>query len=87
MFYDHVMSSLYSIRCNDYRSTHISDEHIMRFPPNMGLTGEAIANKGPVISELGEEDVRYSFEVDNIHQILDVNNILILPLIDSDGKL
>lgn len=67
MFYDHVLGSLFSIRCNDYEKTLISDEHIMRFPPNMGLTGEAIATMAPVISEEGEDDIKFSFEVDNIH--------------------
>lgn len=65
----------------------IKDEHLMRFPLNMGLTGNAIEQKGPVISLEGENDPKYSFEVDNINQLLDFENILIMPIIDSRGSL
>lgn len=59
----------------------------MRYPLNMGMTGIAIDQKGPFISLDGEDDPKYSFEVDNINQLLDFENILIMPLIDSNGQL
>jgi hypothetical protein len=61
------MGSLFSIKCTDYSAAVISDEHIMRFPPNMGLTGEAITKRQPVVSLEGEDDDKFSFDVDNIH--------------------
>jgi hypothetical protein len=39
------------------------------------------------VSLEGEDDPKYSFEVDNINQLMDFENILIMPLIDSEGKL
>lgn len=69
MFFDEKATTLYSIRCNDYENTLIKDEHLMRFPLKMGLTGLAIEQKGPYISLEGEEDPKYSFEVDNINQL------------------
>ena len=59
----------------------------MRFPLNMGLTGLAIDQKQSLVSLEGEDDPKYSFEVDNINQLMDFENILIMPLIDSKGKL
>lgn len=67
MFYDHRSGFLYSIRCTDYTNTLLKDEHIMRYPPKMGLTGIAIETSAPHVSLEGEDDVKYSFEVDNIH--------------------
>ena len=59
----------------------------MRYPPKMGLTGIAMETKKPHISLEGEDDAKYSFEVDNIHQLLDLVNLLIVPLIDAEGRI
>ena len=67
LFYDQASAFLYSIRCQDYATTLLKDEHIMRYPPKMGLTGIAMEKKGAHISLEGEDDIKYSFEVDNIH--------------------
>jgi hypothetical protein len=48
-------------------NTLLKEEHIMRYPPKMGLTGIALETKKPYISLDGEDDTKYSFEVDNIH--------------------
>jgi len=53
----------------------------------MGLTGIAMETKKPHISLEGEDDAKYSFEVDNIHQLLDLVNLLIVPLIDAEGRI
>jgi hypothetical protein len=87
MFFDEVATTLYSIRCSDYQNTLLKDENLMRYPLNMGLTGIACEKREPLISLEGENDPKYSFEVDNINQLLDFENILIMPLIDSQGKL
>ena len=42
LFYDENGGNLYSIRCNDYKKTVITDEHMMHFPLKMGITGIAI---------------------------------------------
>ena len=60
---------------------------MMHFPLSMGLTGVAINQGKPYISTEGEDDPKYSFEVDNHLQLLDFENILVVPLIDSKGKL
>lgn len=59
----------------------------MHFPPTMGLTGVAIAQRKPHVSIEGEDDPKYSFEVDNHLQLLDFESIMVVPLIDSKGKL
>jgi hypothetical protein len=87
LFYDEKACNLYSIRCADYKKTVITDEHLMFFPPTMGLTGAAIASGKPHVSLEGEDDVRYSFEVDNHLQLLDFESLMVCPLIDSKGKL
>ena len=48
-------------------NTLLKEEHIMRYPPKMGLTGIALETKKPYMSLDGEDDTKYSFEVDNIH--------------------
>ena len=65
LFFDEQGQNLYSIRCNDYKNTLITEEHMMHFPLNMGITGIAINSGEPYFSNEGEEDPRYSFEVDN----------------------
>jgi len=75
----------FSIRCNDYKNTQITDEHLMQFPLGMGITGIAINSEKPIVSNEGEEDPRYSFEVDNHLQLLDFENLLVVPLVDSKG--
>ena len=67
LFYDQASAFLYSIRCQDYGTTLLKDEHIMRYPPKMGLTGIAMEKAAAHISLEGEDDIKYSFEVDNIH--------------------
>lgn len=42
LFYDENGGNLFSIRCNDYKTTVITDEHMMHFPLKMGITGIAI---------------------------------------------
>jgi hypothetical protein len=42
LFFDDNASTLYSITCSDYKNTMIKDEHLMRFPLSMGMTGIAI---------------------------------------------
>jgi hypothetical protein len=59
----------------------------MHFPPRMGLTGIAIAAGKPHASTEGEDDPKYSFEVDNHLQLLDFDSFLAVPLIDSEGNL
>jgi len=75
----------FSIRCNDYKNTQITDEHLMQFPLGMGITGIAINSGKAIVSNEGEEDPRYSFEVDNHLQLLDFENLLVVPLVDSKG--
>jgi|OM-RGC.v1.033518630 hypothetical protein len=53
----------------------------------MGITGIAIEQRAPFFSNEGEDDPQYSFEVDNHLQLLDFENLLVVPLIDSNGKL
>lgn len=53
----------------------------------MGLTGLCIAERAPLITLEGEDDPRFSFEVDNILRLLDVESLLIVPLIDSQNRL
>ena len=85
LFYDENGGNLFSIRCNDYKNTQITDEHLMQFPLGMGITGIAINSEKPIVSNEGEEDPRYSFEVDNHLQLLDFENLLVVPLVDSKG--
>ena len=67
LFYDSKATTLFSIKCDDYKNTTIKDEHLMRFPLNMGLTGIAVEQRGALVSLEGEDDPKYSFEVDNIN--------------------
>jgi hypothetical protein len=66
MFYDRNSGFLYSIKCKDYANTLLSDENIMRFPVNMGLTALAVKTKESVVVSKGMKDPRFSYDVDNI---------------------
>ena len=87
MFYDRNSGFLYSIKCKDYANTLLSDENIMRFPVNMGLTALAVKTKESVVVSKGMKDPRFSYDVDNIVQITEIQNLVIVPLVDSDGNL
>ena len=87
LFYDDKGACLYSINCTDLASTVLTDEHIIRLPPNMGLTGKAIAARRALSFPEGQEDPSYRMEVDNIVQIRAIKNVLICPLIDEKGRL
>ena len=66
MFFDKNSGFLYSIKCKDYQNTLISDENIMRFPTNMGLTSLAVKSKEAIVVPKGMKDSRFSNDVDNI---------------------
>ena len=86
LFIDHVTGFLYNINEADGNDSK-TEETISRYPINMGLTGISLAEREPLITLEGEDDPRFSFEVDNILRLLDVENILIVPLIDSHDRL
>ena len=66
MFFDRNSGFLYAIKCKNYENTLLSDENIMRFPINMGLTGIAVKTKESVVVAKGMKDPRFSYDVDNI---------------------
>jgi transcriptional regulator with GAF, ATPase, and Fis domain len=87
MFMDHTTGFLYSINENEDGADPSKHEEISRYPINMGLTGICLAEREPLITLEGEDDPRFSFEVDNILRLLDVESLLIVPLIDSQNRL
>ena len=88
MFMDHSTGFLYSINNLDEDAQEGTKmEDISRYPINMGLTGICLEEREPLITLEGEDDPRFSFEVDNILRLLDVESLLIVPLIDSQNRL
>ena len=87
LFYEDKGACLYSINCTDLRNTVLTDEHIIRLPTNMGVTGRAIAARRALSFPAGQEDPSYRMEVDNIVQIRAIKNVLVCPLIDEKGRL
>lgn len=60
---------------------------IVKFPRNIGLTGEAIQAKKIVVLQKGERVSNFASELDNMVNSLVLESILIGPIYDPNGNL
>ncbi len=65
----------------------MKEENLIRLHSRGGLTWHAIENRKVLSAPLGERDIRYSTNTDNIVNVVRVNNILIGPFYDTTGQL
>eukprot|EP00347_Sterkiella_histriomuscorum_P004463 403360366 len=88
LFMDVKSKHLYSITSDDYERTAIdlNEDNIVRFPNNIGLTGQAIAKKEIIVSHTGFKDRQFAPEVDNYININKINNMLIGAMVDKNGE-
>jgi hypothetical protein len=63
----------------------LNEDNIVRFPINIGLTGNAINKKEIVKASKGFKDKHFAAEVDNYSNSHRINNMLIGPMIDRNG--
>jgi hypothetical protein len=56
-------------------------------PINLGLAGQAIQKKEPLIFMDGEENQDFCMEIDNSIQVMDYENVLVCPMFDNTGQL
>lgn len=68
------------------RTKSYSDQNVFSYPANLGLTGIAIANKEVFVSNKGQNDQKFAPEVDNFCGAGHINNMMIGPLMDLNGK-
>jgi hypothetical protein len=59
----------------------------VKFPRNIGLTGESIQNKKIVVLQKGERVSNFASELDNMVNSLVLESILIGPIFDGNGDL
>ncbi len=84
---DETRNDLYALHIEDPDNPRISEEHIIRFPMTMGLTGRALDKRHIIVSQIGEKDTqRYSAEIDNFMNCAHVKNIMIGPIFDAKGE-
>ena len=87
LFYEKTSDSLYRLEAGgpDLRKVTLSTENVVRLPYNIGLTGQAIKTGHALIFNKGDTEPGYTPDIDNLHNIQGVKNILICPFFDKDG--
>jgi hypothetical protein len=80
LFKDEHSNTLYSINLTDPKDTKLNEENVIRFPVTLGLSGKAAYSKKIIVGKNGEKEKYYSSEIDNIHNVSKVNNIMIGPI-------
>ena len=63
----------------------LKEENLIRIHSRGGLTWQAIESRKVVSAPLGERDIRYSTNTDNLGNVVRVNNILVGPIFDTNG--
>ena len=55
----------------------------MRFPITMGLSGKAAFKKQIIIAKSGDKEKYYSSEIDNLHNVHKIDNMILGPIHDT----
>ena len=84
VFYDKDSQDFFSLPQESGRETSFSSEAI-RFPLNIGLTGEVFATKATLIVDLNTKLQRYNPDIDNISNAPEVRNMLLGCLVTPTG--
>ena len=58
---------------------------IVRFPKNIGLTGESIQKRKVVVLNKGERASNFASELDNMVNVQTLESVIIGPVFDQDG--
>jgi len=64
----------------------LTDDNVMRYPTNIGITGIAIHSKEVQQNIEGYRNRKFAPEVDNYNNNFTVQNLLIGPMVDIRGK-
>jgi uncharacterized protein YciI len=64
-----------------------SEENVVAYPSNMGITGKACEEKKIIVANKGEMDPLFAPEVDNFCSAGIIGNMMVGPLVDLDGNL
>ena len=65
----------------------LNNDNVIRLPYNLGLTGQAIAQKKCIAFKKGEREAGFISEIDNFYNIQGVRNMLICPFFDEFDKI
>jgi len=68
------------------KTNRYSEENVFTYPSNMGITGYACANKKSIVSNKGQNDSHFAPEVDNFSAAGNIKNLIIGPMIDTNGE-
>mmetsp|Transcript_12143 Transcript_12143/g.11994 ORF Transcript_12143/g.11994 Transcript_12143/m.11994 type:complete len:177 (-) Transcript_12143:44-574(-) len=63
----------------------LNEENIVRFPINIGLSGKTYMKGKVMVVAQGEMQNYYSSDIDNLHSIPRIHNMLLFPIIDLQG--
>lgn len=83
--------NLYDIIADDLEdlaeTLNYSDENIITYPMNMGVTGKACSTMKITYTNKGEMDQSFAPELDNFSGVGGIKNMMAGPLIDKDGTI
>jgi hypothetical protein len=65
----------------------LREENLIRLHTRGGLTWHAIETRKLVAAHLGERDLKYSTNVDNLVNVVKVSNMIAAPIFDNQGAL
>ena len=60
---------------------------IVKFPRNIGITGEAIQKRKVIVVQKGERVQNYASEIDNVEGVSSVESFMVGPVFDNNGNL
>lgn len=87
LFYEELTDSLYWIYGPNLRKLKLKPENVIRLPYSIGLTGQAISLKKCKVFQDGDGTYGFVKEIDNIFNIQGVQNLLVCPFFDDDGRI
>jgi len=74
------MVTISSVNCRGFGD-------IVKFPRNIGLTGEAIQKRKIVVLQKGERVSNFASELDNMVNTAALESMMIGPIFDTNGDL
>jgi uncharacterized membrane protein len=80
LFKDDHSNTLYSINLSDSKGTKLNEKNVIKFPMTLVLSGKAAYSNKIIVGKNGEKEKYYSSEIDNLHNVNKVNNIMIGPI-------